>query len=74
MNVLVWSLVARGVLFLLMPALPDIVAFSVLLGFFGLVNAFPMPLFDSILSTRCDQNEQGEVLGRYASYLSISNA
>ncbi len=73
-NVLVGALVARGVLFLLMPALPDIVAFSVLLGFFGLVNAFPMPLIDSILSTRSDQNEQGEVLGLNASYLSISNA
>ena len=73
-NVLVGALIARGVLFLLMPALPNIVAFSVLLGFFGLVNAFPMPLIDSILSTRSDQTEQGEVLGVNASYLSISNA
>ena len=73
-NVLVGALIARGLLFLLMPALPNIVAFSVLLGFFGLVNAFPMPLIDSILSTRSDQKEQGEVLGLNASYLSISNA
>ncbi|MEL7358652.1 MAG: MFS transporter [Cyanobacteria bacterium J06560_6] len=73
-NVLVGALVARGLLFLLMPALPNIVAFSVLLGLFGLVNAFPMPLIDSILSTRSDQNEQGEVLGLNSSYLSISNA
>ena len=71
---LVGALIARGLLFLLMPALPNIVAFSVLLGFFGLVNAFPMPLIDSILSTRSDQKEQGEVLGLNASYLSISNA
>ncbi len=73
-NVLVGALIARGVLFMLMPALPNIVAFSVLLGFFGLVNAFPMPLIDSILSMRSDQAEQGEVLGLNASYLSISNA
>ncbi|MEO1386324.1 MAG: MFS transporter [Cyanobacteria bacterium J06634_6] len=73
-NVLVGALIARGLLFLLMPALPNIVAFSVLLGLFGLVNAFPMPLIDSILSTRSDQNEQGEVLGLNSSYLSISNA
>ena len=73
-NVLVGALIARGVLFILMPALPNIVAFSVLLGFFGLVNAFPMPLIDSILSTRSSQDEQGEVLGLNASYLSISNA
>ncbi|MEM8503599.1 MAG: MFS transporter [Cyanobacteria bacterium P01_D01_bin.1] len=73
-NVLVGALVARGILFLLMPALPNIFAFSVLLGCFGLVNAFPMPLIDSILSTRSDQSEQGEVLGLNASYLSISNA
>ncbi len=59
---------------MLMPALPNIVAFSVLLGFFGLVNAFPMPLIDSILSTRSNQREQGEVLGLNASYLSMSNA
>ena len=73
-NVLVGALVARGLLFLLMPALPNIVAFSILLACFGLVNAFPMPLIDSILSTRSDQAEQGEVLGLNASYLSISNA
>ncbi|MGB7250595.1 MAG: MFS transporter [Phormidesmis sp.] len=73
-NVLVGALIARGVLFLLMPALPNIMAFSVLLGFFGLVNAFPMPLIDSILSTRSDQREQGEILGLNASYLSMSNA
>ena len=73
-NVLVGALVCRGLLFMLMPALPNIVAFSVLLGFFGLVNAFPMPLIDSILSTRSSQQEQGEVLGLNASYLSISNA
>ena len=73
-NVLVGALILRGLLFLLMPALPNIVAFSVLLGFFGLVNAFPMPLIDSILSMRSDQSEQGEVLGLNASYLSISNA
>ena len=73
-NVLVSALVARGVLFLLMSALPNIVAFSILIGLFGLVNAFPMPLIDSILSTRSSQREQGEVLGLNASYLNISNA
>lgn len=73
-NVLVGALILRGLLFLLMPALPNIVAFSMLLGFFGLVNAFPMPLIDSILSMRSEQSEQGEVLGVNASYLSISNA
>ena len=73
-NVLVGALVCRGLLFILMPTLPTIEAFSVLLAFFGLVNAFPMPLIDSILSTRSDQKEQGEVLGINASYLSISNA
>lgn len=73
-NVLVGALIARGILFILMPTLPTIFYFSILLGFFGLVNAFPMPLIDSILSTRSSQQEQGEVLGLNASYLSISNA
>ena len=73
-NVLVGALILRGLLFLLMPALPNFVAFSGLLVCFGLVKAFPMPLIDSILSMRSDQSEQGEVLGLNASYLSISNA
>ena len=73
-NVLVGALIGRGLLFILIPTLPNIVAFSVLLGLFGLVNAFPMPLIDSILSTRSSQQEQGEILGLNASYLSISNA
>ncbi len=73
-NLLVGALIARGLLFMLMPALPNIVAFAVLLCLFGLANAFPMPLIDSILSTRSSQREQGEVLGLNASYLSISNA
>ncbi len=73
-NVLVGALIARGILFILMPTFPDIYYFAVLLGLFGLINAFPMPLIDSILSTRSDQSEQGEVLGLNASYLSISNA
>ena len=73
-NVLVGALIARGILFMLMPALPNIFAFSILLGFFGLVNAFPMPLIDSVLSTRSSERQQGEALGLNASYLSISNA
>ena len=73
-NVLVGALICRGILFILMPSLPRIEYFAILLGCFGLVNAFPMPLIDSILSTRTSQKEQGEVLGLNASYLSISNA
>jgi len=73
-NVLVGALIARGILFMLMPALPNIFSFSILLGFFGLVNAFPMPLIDSVLSTRSSERQQGEALGLNASYLSISNA
>jgi MFS family permease len=73
-TVLVVALILRGVLFILIPSLPNIVAFSILLVFFGIVNAFPMPLVDSLLSLRTPQKEQGEVLGINASYLSISNA
>ncbi|NEP19985.1 MAG: MFS transporter [Leptolyngbya sp. SIO4C1] len=73
-NLLVAALVLRGLLFILMPSLPNIVAFWTLLVFFGAVNAFPMPLIDSILSLRTSKTEQGEALGTNASYLSISNA
>jgi MFS family permease len=73
-TVLVTALVLRGILFILIPSLPNIIAFSILLVFFGVVNAFPMPLVDSLLSIRTPQQEQGEALGINASYLSISNA
>jgi predicted MFS family arabinose efflux permease len=71
---LVIALVVRGLLFILFPVMPNIVAFWVLLMFFGLANAFPMPLIDSILSLKTAQKEQGEALGTNAAYLSISNA
>ncbi len=75
---LIWilsgALVARGITFLLMPALPNLTAFFVLLGIFGAINSFPMPIIDSLLSLRSDRQEQGEVLGINSSFLSISNA
>lgn len=73
-SLLVMSLVLRGLVFLLFPAIPNITAFWVLLCFFGVVNSFPMPLIDSLLSLRTPKTEQGESLGTNASYLSISNA
>jgi len=68
------AIAGRGVLFLLMPALPNITAFVVLIALLGVVNAFPMPLISSVLSTNSGEREQGEVMGINASYLSISNA
>ncbi|MEL6764509.1 MAG: MFS transporter [Cyanobacteria bacterium J06607_6] len=41
---------------------------------FGAVNSFPLPLIESILSLRSGPQEQGEVLGTNASFLSLSNA
>jgi predicted MFS family arabinose efflux permease len=73
-NILTMTLFIRGITFLLMPTFPTITAFSLILVVFSLVNAFPMPLIDSILSLNSKQQEQGEVLGINASYLSIANA
>jgi len=46
----------------------------VLIGLFGLVNAFPIPLIDSILSTHSRQHKQAKYLGSTLPYLSILNA
>ena len=68
------ALLIRGLTFILMPTFPTITAFAIIFTIFGLVNAFPMPLIQSILSLNSKQQEQGEVLGINASYLSVSNA
>ena len=68
------ALLIRGFTFLMMPTFPNITAFAIIFTIFGLVNAFPMPLIESILSLNSDRQEQGEVLGINASYLSMSNA
>ena len=73
-TLLVVALIMRGILLILYPSFPTIQAFWILLFFFGIVNAFPMPLIDSLLSLRTSKDEQGEVLGTNSSYLSIANA
>ena len=73
-TLLVVALVMRGILLILYPTFPTIQAFWVLLFFFGIVNAFPMPLIDSLLSLRTPKDEQGEALGTNSSCLSIANA
>lgn len=73
-HMLAFFLAARGVLFFLIPAFPDLTVFGVILLLFGAVNSFPMPLIDTVLSLRSSSREQGEVMGINASYLSISNA
>ena len=74
MNILAITLFIRGVTFFLMPTFPTITAFAIILATFALVNAFPLPLIQSIISLNSEQREQGEILGINASYLSIANA
>lgn len=73
-NILAAAIAGRALVFLLIPVFPVISAFVVLAVFLGIVNSFPIPLINSILSTNSSDREQGEVLGINASYLSISNA
>ena len=73
-NILAITLFMRGVTFFLMPTFPTITAFAIILATFALVNAFPLPLIQSIISLNSEQQEQGEILGINASYLSIANA
>lgn len=74
MNIIGVSLALRGVSFLLMPTFPSYGAFVLILILFGVVNSFPMPLIDTVLSLNSANQEQGEVLGINSSYLSMSNA
>lgn len=73
-DIIAVSLALRGVTFLLMPAFPTYGAFVIILIIFGLVNSFPMPLIDTVLSLNSTAKEQGEILGINSSYLSMSNA
>lgn len=73
-DIIAVSLALRGVTFLLMPTFPTYGAFLIILVAFGLVNSFPMPLIDTVLSLNSNAQEQGEVLGINSSYLSMSNA
>ena len=73
-NIIAVSLFLRGIAFLLMPTFPTYGAFIMIMVFFGIVNSFPMPLIDTVLSLNSDNKEQGEVLGINSSYLSMSNA
>ncbi len=73
-SILAFMLAARGILFLLIPAFPNLVAFGLITLIFSAVNSFPLPLIESILSLRCGDQEQGERLGTNASFLSLSNA
>ena len=73
-DIIAVSLALRGITFLLMPTFPSYGAFVIILIMFGLVNSFPMPLIDTVLSLNSDNREQGEILGINSSYLSMSNA
>ncbi len=73
-NIIAVSLALRGVTFLLMPTFPTYGAFIIIMVMFGIVNSFPMPLIDTVLSLNSNNKEQGEVLGINSSYLSMSNA
>lgn len=73
-DIIAVSLALRGITFLLMPTFPTYGAFVIILIVFGIVNSFPMPLIDTVLSLNSNNQEQGEILGINSSYLSMSNA
>lgn len=73
-NILALTILIRGILFLLIPTFPTLLAFLILGVFFGIANAYPLPLINSLLSLNSSNREQGEIFGINASYLSISNA
>ncbi|EKQ69480.1 arabinose efflux permease family protein [Leptolyngbyaceae cyanobacterium JSC-12] len=74
MDILAIAILVRGILFLLIPTFPTLPAFLAIGIFFGIANAYPLPLINSLLSLNSSDREQGEVFGINASYLSMSNA
>ncbi|MEY2976469.1 MAG: MFS transporter [Prochlorotrichaceae cyanobacterium] len=72
--VLFVALMMRGFIFLAMPTFPNLITFTGLTILLGAVNAFPLPIMNSILTLKSTEQEQGEVLGLSASALSIANA
>ena len=72
--ILAIAILLRGILFLLIPTFPTVSAFILIGIAFGIVNAYPLPLINSLLSLNTSNREQGEIFGINASYLSISNA
>ncbi len=72
--ILATSIMLRGILFLLLPTFPNLWAFTLIMGVFGVVNSFPLPLINALISLKSRKHQQGEVLGINASYLSIANA
>ena len=73
-DILFAALMLRGMAFLFIPTFPTLTAFFMITVILSLINSFPMPIIESILSLSSTQKEQGEVLGINASYLSLSNA
>lgn len=73
-NILAIALLVRGILFLCIPLTSSLATFLIVAIFFGVANAYPLPLINSILSINSSDREQGEIFGLNASYLSISNA
>jgi MFS family permease len=73
-DVLTTAIAGRAVIFLLIPLFPNLSIFIVLAALLGIVNSFPIPLINAILSTNSSNQEQGEIQGINSSYLSISNA
>ena len=72
-NILFISLVARGLLFLLIPIFPVPTIFLAIFIACSIVSSFPRPLLMSIVSLKSSPQEQGEILGINTSYLSLGN-
>ncbi|KKJ01308.1 MFS transporter [Prochlorothrix hollandica] len=68
------AIAARSLIFLLIPTLPTLPVFVLLICSLSLTNAFPMPILTTLISLKSDPQKQGEMMGLNASYLSMSNA
>jgi multidrug resistance protein len=73
-HILLLSLFARSVSFMVMPLIPSLTYFVMVSIFFSLFNALVQPMITTLISLNAKPDIQGAALGLNASYLNVSNA
>ncbi len=73
-SILLASILARSISFVVMPLVPSIVYFVGVSLVFSVFNSFVQPMITTLISLNSDAKTQGTVLGLNSSYLNVSNA
>ncbi len=73
-SILLISILARSISFVVMPLVPSIVYFVGVSLVFSVFNSFVQPMITTLISLNSDAKTQGTALGLNSSYLNVSNA